>query len=479
MIEIPIVEQLKALGMKPISEVREGFQEKLYAVVKSTMPLRKTSTVDHFMMINISDPSVAWNSQLSSINMFHPKPAAFPLMAKAGDIVIFTNMKMKLYQRTKKQFFLDKTVSSCSSRWTLIDRTKLNAHKFPLQNIQYELTENDLKVVQLLYQWYHDSKGLPIGANNDPMDVESHGQQHSNTKDDVNEENEMNPPLIRGSGYREIVPTYKISARFFDYIGMVVSYNLEAKSRASMYLTDYTENPRPRSVYATEGTIESKLVIQCTMWDENAIAPFKLGLKYGDIVYLCNVQSEYGHGDTLELKLRGQINTPGGIGKCRIDLLTDSYHPYVRAIKLRKARYEKCQNSISSKTQMADLLKTVSTISKQIEANASSINDVLLDHTPAQKYKIRAKITDYKPHNPDGWIQKWCRQCESTYPPSNETCKFCQAALEFAFKGAFLCEGEKNTKDQDNKLVLIIHGEDSVSYSSISSVHNTGFMQTK
>ncbi|KAI9274721.1 hypothetical protein BDA99DRAFT_247051 [Phascolomyces articulosus] len=149
------------------------------------------------------------------------------------------------------------------------------------------------------------------------MDVDDQDQQQQpDMKNGVKVEDEVNPPIIRGTGNRYILPTYKISDKyqFFDYIGMVVSYQLQTNDRAVMLLTDYTENPRPMDGYAAEGTVDPKLIIQGTLWDEHAEGSEKLSLKFGDVVYVRNLAAKSSKSNALELTLRGEKNTRAGYG---------------------------------------------------------------------------------------------------------------------------------------------------------------------
>ena len=86
------------------------------------------------------------------------------------------------------------------------------------------------------------------------------------------------------------------------------------------------------SGFETPDTIDPRYLIQGTLWDEHARGCPEL--KFGDIVYLKNLQSKIGQYGFLELVLRGEKNANAGYGKCKIQKFDHPDHIYVQALKL-------------------------------------------------------------------------------------------------------------------------------------------------
>ncbi|KAG2220201.1 hypothetical protein INT45_005374 [Circinella minor] len=348
-----IIEQLKNLGVKPLNEFQHGTKEKLYGVIQLAKPHYKSRGPDYIKVMNITDPSLGWENPRFSINMFYPEPEAFPFSAAEGDIVIFTDMRVTLYQGTKKQMLLDKSVS----RWAIMDRVTSNIRPTGHKQTQYTLTDNDVEIVNLLKNWYRET----TGSADDQMDVDLPGNQVRAVED--NSVDIMNHPTMYATGgNRPILPTNKIlgHSRFLDYIGMVVaSHKYERVNDCHvLLLTDYTENPKPMSGYEASETIDPKYLIQGTLWDEHARGCPEL--KFGDIVYLKNLQSKISQFGVMEVVLRGEKNPQTGYGKCKIQKFDHPDHIYVQALKLRQERYEKkFKRSTSEKIQEVTPAKVI------------------------------------------------------------------------------------------------------------------------
>lgn len=70
-----------------------------------------------------------------------------------------------------------------------------------------------------------------------------------------------------------------------------------------MTLTDFTPNPKPMDGYDAQRTIEPELLLQATLWDENA--NYCPDIQFGDYVFLRNAKLKISKLGMYELSLHG------------------------------------------------------------------------------------------------------------------------------------------------------------------------------
>lgn len=96
---------------------------------------------------------------------------------------------------------------------------------------------------------------------------------------------------------------------YVNFVGQVVAYSPITGSespKTNLLLTDYTINNQPANLSSNKGndySIEKDYLLQCTLFDENAIGcP---DLSFGDYVYITNAYCKLSKINALELSLNG------------------------------------------------------------------------------------------------------------------------------------------------------------------------------
>ncbi|KAI7875215.1 hypothetical protein K492DRAFT_199348 [Lichtheimia hyalospora FSU 10163] len=196
--------------------------------------------------------------------------------------------------------------------------------------------------------------------------------------------------------------------KFCGYIGKVVTSHRQKENLLQLVLTDFTPNKLPMtSYYESQDTIPSELLIQATLWDENATACSDI--QSGDYVELRNAQIKLSKLGYMELSVRGDRILRKRIPK--IKKISNVYgDPRVKVIMQREDKFWK--EVMPSMLEEENAIESVHTV---VGGSVSifTVEQILDDNDHIDKeYTVHAAVLDVKPRNLRDWIKKWCPQCE-------------------------------------------------------------------
>ncbi|KAF7722666.1 hypothetical protein EC973_002877 [Apophysomyces ossiformis] len=232
---------------------------------------------------------------------------------------------------------------------------------------------------------------------------------------------------------------------FFDYIGEVVAmadYNRNYSSRM-LLLTDYTRNPKPMISDTHDGSIEPSLLLQCSLFDENAVECSTL--KAGDFVMIKNAVKRISNMDNLEIRVHGTRNPAMRYQKIKI---MESDDPLLASIKKRRDTYHQLLTGVSRQDEIYEhTAHKVRTAIRGPRRKAVAIEDICSSERAVDIYRLRAYIMDYKPRNIKEWCVKWCQFCDEVFPISAMKCERCDTSLlRYSYLMMFLVKDARGSK---------------------------------
>ncbi|KAI8371466.1 uncharacterized protein BYT42DRAFT_548329 [Radiomyces spectabilis] len=424
-----IVSQVKALGVVPLTELTATQQADVYGIVKMLKPARQCANGrrDWQLTFQVIDPSIQPQSKISHItsNLFYESQDWLPAIQGPGDIVICKNVVLRPFNGTVQ-------VQKIANRSTFIVVDPDTLKQRPNAAYAITPTENDWKMIRLYQQWAKDRKATdrPLPTMNMPSQ-----------------------PKITHLRTDELQPNY---FPYFDYVGQVVAVNLQGPCMVFL-LTDYTENPQPMDDEDLPTGVDARLLVQCTLWDENVRqCP---AFQHGDFIHLrnCKVkQSAYGQ---LELAVHGEKNLQR---KFRKVFKLDPADPLLAQLQTRREAYEANKRQKRRKVNSIHEITVgvVRTVHKHQTMNYSSNQTVMHTDELPKKWKIRAYLTDYHPSNAKDWVVKWCSRCDRSYGQSSTTvCEFCKSgSLQYTYSACLLAQDAQGVK-----IPIYCYGKDTIS----------------
>ncbi|KAL1932349.1 hypothetical protein VTP01DRAFT_9405 [Rhizomucor pusillus] len=433
----PVIDKLKAEGVVPLSEIPRTGRCNVYGVIRTHKPLNRArqGRGDYYTTIGIMDPSVGLDERSDlRANLFNVSARAFEEMAP-GDIFIGRNFAVN--QVVSR---LQAVVQSNDkfAQWSVLKVDDLSVRPKTERMVQF--TPTDWAVARILQAWVKelrtkdDEPFLPHLAT--PATQSQTPMKRSASSDAISP-----VPEKKANTKKRTLRTEEFSddVKFVDYLGMVVT-NVFKRNRVEMTLTDFTPNPKPMDGYDAQRTIEPELLLQATLWDENA--NYCPDIQFGDYVFLRNAKLKISKLGMYELSLHGdRAKHTVNIHKYDLD------HPSVQEIEKRKEEYwrRKMPDKVVHASIDSDPFRgrTFGDIPKTLVTNQV----ILQDKDLCKKYKVRTFVTAYKPKNIEDWTRKWCASCDKTFALETENCDCCHLPLkEYSYEAMFLVEDCEGTK---------------------------------
>ncbi|KAI9316265.1 hypothetical protein BX666DRAFT_2027814 [Dichotomocladium elegans] len=386
-----------------------GRQSVVYGIVKDLKPLSRSmkGKQDYFIILTLLDPTVSKFGKGLGTNLFHRSEEAFPKDIAPGDLIMIRNVNINVYASTRQAVSI-----SGRTQWLVLDCESFTPKRTPAMEV--ELTEDETAVLKMMQDWYLKSEWY---ASCDKVAIQIKQNPYLRRTEEVG-----------GAGCPE----------YFDFMGMVVTYKPVSPmhpKRAELLLTDFTRNKKPISGFEAEGTIDPSLLIQCTLWDQNAtMCP---QLKYGDYVYIRNTKWKTSRLGYFEIVVHGEPGRPPKIRK-----IENPNDPRLADIKGRADKFVK-QKSTKEATSDKITIDNVYTVLHKQEPQV-------------KRFAVRAFVVDFKPHDPREWIRKWCRGCDVVDSCDADSCAQCgKPFTKYTFVASFLIEDAYH-----QNLILYIYGDD-------------------
>ncbi|KAI8997039.1 hypothetical protein BDB01DRAFT_769617 [Pilobolus umbonatus] len=217
------------------------------------------------------------------LNLFNAKKECFPKDMSPGDIIVLKNLKVELYNHSYFGVSQPSTVYTVYKQDTLV--------QLPIPDIECDMTEAEEDIVEALDLWYAEKKAS------------------------------MKNTAIVASGVRPYLRTDQLLShptKFFDYIGMVVSYKKDNLNPVvNLTLTDFTKNMAPIKLKQVQYPIDREFLLHCTLWDNNAVnCP---PLVYGDYVRICNGVKRLSKEGSAEFRVNGDRDNGRKLTKLSAD----------------------------------------------------------------------------------------------------------------------------------------------------------------
>ncbi|KXS19354.1 hypothetical protein M427DRAFT_448337 [Gonapodya prolifera JEL478] len=210
---------------------------------------------DWSLSLKVVDDSCLSDNDALQVNLFREDPNMLPRVRDIGDIVMFTQMRVQFFNERKQ----------CVS-------TQLSTFNVLWSKDHQPIVGTYANRIQDLSKWWRT-------------------QQSRFTRD-----------LTHGPK-RPTLETKDLNERisYFDYIGKIIDIKNQL-NRATIFLTDYTENHRIRSSVGSFEFPQTATIFSCTLWDENSKAASALSA--GSYVLLRNVRLKV-HEGGLEGAMHG------------------------------------------------------------------------------------------------------------------------------------------------------------------------------
>lgn len=233
------------------------------------------------------------------------------------------------------------------------------------------VTGSMLEKMRELHNWWTSKSEIALEQPSEPI-------QKSGRRDTLIEDLELDSNPKR--------------SRYYNIIGEVVRvyHHPERDDRATVFITDYTKNPKLYSYTYNEDDGSDTIwpgpmgcrTLQITLWDLNAV--HALDVRVGECIYLCNVATKMNPNGLLEGALHGDRQYPE---KRHIWTTLDSTDPKILALEERRAAYSRDYEKNKSEF-------ITSTPKAQKDKSETKPNSQLQESGQAQKRKGSTKVND-------------------------------------------------------------------------------------
>ncbi|XP_048463934.1 protection of telomeres protein 1 isoform X4 [Rhincodon typus] len=381
---LPIIERPK-LRMHdytyvPLNEIKGGVTINVYGVVKFFKPPYPSKGTDFCSTVTIVDPS---NARLNCV-LFNGNADLLPKIYKVGDVVRFHRIKIQEFNKELQ------AINAPGFSALTFDGTPGAPLKPRTTSRSYQFTSTDQRTVEELRRW-------------------------------ANADLSIHRPTVKLS---EVKP-----ADYFDLTCQLIAKAEVDRSAVLLKVWDGTKYPHPLwQVPVDENTLEGdpadihrlcKLTVDVLVYDNHIGAANSL--KVGMYLTIHNLHAKLATSSTekpssshdavpeMEFHLHGGTSYGRGItvlpGDCSdVQQLKQSLESALSAD----------QGSLGDLLRLDNLntSKRPSVITAHQHIRTTPIQEIL-DQTPPQKYRIRAKLVNYEPRALHQSVKLYCPECRS------------------------------------------------------------------
>ncbi|CDS04915.1 hypothetical protein LRAMOSA07445 [Lichtheimia ramosa] len=359
-----------------------------------------------------------------SITLFHKEAEAMSKDVQAGDILIVHDVHV-----ARRPEFMQLTTNKYtkSSTWCYLDAKSLKPRITP--RMIFQLTGNDIAVAKILNDWWMSLSTPAATTRYDPV---------FKTTEEMD--------IKQFCGY--------IGKDYIIMFIKVVASQLQKDNLLQLILTDFTPNKLPMARhYQSDDMIPSELLIQASLWDENATAC--LGIENGDYIELHNAQIKLSKLGYMELAVNGDRTS--GKKEPKVKKISNIYNnPKVKHILQREEAFWK-------KVEQPSVLKKDNIDREDVHTvvdgsdSISTVEQILSDNHIEKDYTVYAAVLDVKPRDLQSWIKKWCPTCEWIEELDANHCSQCHQSInEYSLMSALLLQDSHG-----RRLQLQVYGEES------------------
>ncbi|KAJ8658475.1 hypothetical protein O0I10_005828 [Lichtheimia ornata] len=456
------IKELKELNVTVFDETKATLNSgTIYGVIDELGSIKRTQRGNMSQSFRLRDPSWTLSKYKRGvgITLFHKDREAIAEDAKVGDIFMVHDVQV-----TKNVGYMMLTTNKFtkSSKWCYLDGETLQPRVTPKMSL--ELNDKDVAVAKTLKAWSMPSPESihpPTPSNITPSAPSNITPPTPSIITPPAPSNIIHPPTpsnITPPTPTNYFPAFKTTEemeinKFCGYVGKVVASQLQKSNLLQLILTDYTPNKFPMAnYYQSQDLIPSELLIQASLWDENATAG--RDIENGDYIELHNAHIKRSKLGYMELAVRGDRTSGKKAPKVKKINNVHDDDRVKRIMQREDTFWKEVMPPIVEETKDVHT-QNVHTV---VGGNTSifTVEQILDDNQVEKEYTVHAAVLDVKPRNLQSWIKKWCPKCEWIEEPDADLCSQCHQSIhEYTLMSAFLLQDNHSRRMQ-----LQVYGEE-------------------